>query len=945
MYDVGAIVGRIVLHDTYTGPLKKAEAASDKAGLTLNDLERKAKSLETQLKNTNIGTEKFDALNKELIETRKYIKDLTSDTKSLDTVFSALTVGALFAGFTASIIELSNAGAELEQTFVSYKTLLGGSAEATQELVGELNQLANITPYTNQEILKAGKQMLAFGARAEDVSEILTVVGDVASGTGKNFNELALIYGKAMTAGVVQAEELNQLTEAGIPIVKVLAEQFGVAESQVKKLGSEGKIGFKDLEKAFQSMTSEGGLFFNMMEEQSKTFGGTMSTLQGNVGSLASEIGMSLNEILLPSLQVLVSVTGDLLAFWQSLPEPVQQAVVVFGLMAGVTGTLAGGIIAATKAFGSATAALDTFNVMLRAVGIQARSTMAALTPLLALQALVITITILEVWKKTKDSERFDAEVERKKEAIKGISEEGQKSIESMIHALEALVNAYDKAISEGNQSVANTIRDQIEQFRQPIREATKNAAEFVDITQGSFNSVNFKEFINAFKSAKEELKKDVDPVKVNVDLGINKQKIHALAGDVEDEATSLAEQFARGWVAGLSNIGQRMAGPAMAEFLDPLNEAAESIGDGLQTVFDGFVDNMALGAELAVAKIEDTIAKVDFIGEVALTAAKKRHEEELAALEASENAKIQALRDAQVERFALIDEEFAKRKEQMDAEFALLLEQERMKFELRLLELEQRSADEEQARLARQVMEEDWRKYVESLQQQHTQNILDAETQKNDQIQAETQSNADAIAAAEQAKADAITKIKEEQAAKEQALEKQQLLVKSLLEYQAFQADKKAKLASAGISYAMAVMEAVRGGAALAASFPPFTIPLGLAFTASMIGLATGTYNMTRGIIAASNYTPPAALFAEEGGTIVGPRHSMGGVMVNAEGGETFLSRRLTADLEDYISDDRQFVPVTFAPGSIVVQGNMDASMVDRLATAIAARIEQRRY
>jgi hypothetical protein len=58
-------------------------------------------------------------------------------------------------------------------------------------------------------------------------------------------------------------------------------------------LVTDGKVGFKEVEKAFQSMTAEGGMFFNMMAEQTKTTGGQLSMLGDSYEQLKVNIGKS----------------------------------------------------------------------------------------------------------------------------------------------------------------------------------------------------------------------------------------------------------------------------------------------------------------------------------------------------------------------------------------------------------------------------------------------------------------------------------------------------------------------------------------------------------------------------------------------------------------------------------------------------------------------------
>lgn len=42
-------------------------------------------------------------------------------------------------------------------------------------------------------------------------------------------------------------------------MIAELAKQFGVAESKVKELVEEGKVGFPEVQKVIESLTDEGG--------------------------------------------------------------------------------------------------------------------------------------------------------------------------------------------------------------------------------------------------------------------------------------------------------------------------------------------------------------------------------------------------------------------------------------------------------------------------------------------------------------------------------------------------------------------------------------------------------------------------------------------------------------------------------------------------------------
>jgi tape measure domain-containing protein len=210
----------------------------------------------------------------------------------------------LVVGAGALVTKIGKLGIEMEQTRVSFSTFLG-DAEKANQVISELNQFSNVTPFDNAQVIKAGKGLLAFGTSADKLIPALKQIGDISAGTGKDFNELATIYGKARVQGTLYAEDINQLVEAGVPIMGEFAKALGTTEENVKKLASQGRLKFKDLETAFKNLTSEGGLFFNLMEKQSKTVGGQLSTLVGKLQT----IGISIGEKLLPPLNAFVDVT------------------------------------------------------------------------------------------------------------------------------------------------------------------------------------------------------------------------------------------------------------------------------------------------------------------------------------------------------------------------------------------------------------------------------------------------------------------------------------------------------------------------------------------------------------------------------------------------------------------------------------------------------------
>lgn len=213
-------------------------------------------------------------------------------------------IGGVIAGFQALRGAITGA-AQLEQLNIAFEVFLG-SAEKAKRVVLDLRRFADVTPFETEQVNSAGRSLLAFGFTAQDLIPTLTKVGNVAAGTGKDFGELALIYGKARAEGLIQNDTLNQLAEAGIPIYAELAKVLKVNESQIRKLAEQGKIGFKDLEQVFTNLTAEGGRFAGLMEKQSQSVGGLYSTLKSGLNNLLTEFGTVLAPLVKRGLEVLI---------------------------------------------------------------------------------------------------------------------------------------------------------------------------------------------------------------------------------------------------------------------------------------------------------------------------------------------------------------------------------------------------------------------------------------------------------------------------------------------------------------------------------------------------------------------------------------------------------------------------------------------------------------
>lgn len=221
-------------------------------------------------------------------------KEIEKNGLGIEDMFNKMTkaAAAFGAGFTAKelIQNIIQVRGEFQQLEVAFTTMLG-SSEKANVLMAQLTETAAKTPFDLQGVANGARQLLAYGTSAEDVNETLIRLGNIAAGLSQPLGDLVYLYGTTMTQGRLYTQDLNQFTGRGIPMIKELAKEFGVAESEIRGMVEAGMIGFPEVQKVIQNLTNEGGMFFNLMQEQSKTITGQISNIGDSFSMMLNDIG------------------------------------------------------------------------------------------------------------------------------------------------------------------------------------------------------------------------------------------------------------------------------------------------------------------------------------------------------------------------------------------------------------------------------------------------------------------------------------------------------------------------------------------------------------------------------------------------------------------------------------------------------------------------------
>lgn len=207
-----------------------------------------------------------------------------------DRVGNSLMVAAksfALAGAAATGFAVKSA-ADFEQTRIGLENMLG-SADQARAMLAKVSKFAAETPFEFPELAQATRQLVAFGFSGEEAFKTMKQLGDVSAAIGTPINDLAYLMGTLKAQGRAFTIDIRQFAQRGIPIYEYLAKVLNTDTKALAGLIEEGKVGFPEVQKAFELMTAEGGKFHGTMEKQSKSLAGLFSTLKDNIGLAARE--------------------------------------------------------------------------------------------------------------------------------------------------------------------------------------------------------------------------------------------------------------------------------------------------------------------------------------------------------------------------------------------------------------------------------------------------------------------------------------------------------------------------------------------------------------------------------------------------------------------------------------------------------------------------------
>lgn len=511
----------------YEKELNQLKTAEKENGTVTKEQKARMAELEKEINKARIRAAQLKA---EQIDLKTELKETTSELKKQKAGVSGVSdemkkMKTLITGFIAAyggkkLCELLiGSNDEMEQYTTSLEVMLGSASKASA-MIEKMRDFAAKTPLTLENVISGGSLLMSYGVDESNLIDTMTKLGDLARGNAEKMDRITLAYGQMLAKGKVTGEELMQMAEAGVPLQTALAESIGVTGEEFSKMVSAGKVGIDDLNKAITGLTTGNGKFAGMMEKQSQTMRGMLSTLLDNLSEFMRKMG----EGAFGEVKSALQEASDLLAEWEkdgtldkwaqgvgvmlkNLIAFLKQAIsvgldfkeaIIAGAVALGTFKIAigiGNVISAavasiqhfTTATKAATAAQATFN----AVG--------AANPYVFIASVVLT-AIAGIATFIATTNNATQSVEELTQAASELSDEAQKSVDKA-KTLEEVMAKYGEVANSTKSAAEKT--QTLKDLQEQLNSAYGDTKDAIDLVNDSYTE-NIKKLQEATEAERE---------------------------------------------------------------------------------------------------------------------------------------------------------------------------------------------------------------------------------------------------------------------------------------------------------------------------------------------------------------------------------------------------------------------------------------------------------
>jgi tape measure domain-containing protein len=261
--------------------------------------------------------------------------------KTADTAMSSIAKNIASAAGSWKLFEAIGKGVEFnkaaEQAKVAF-TVMTGSAEQAEKTLRSLKDYANSTPLEFADIRDATQTMLSFGIGADEAIGYIKQIGDVSGGNAEKMKSISLAFSQISATGRLTGQDLLQLINSGFNPLQEISDRTGKSMAELKKDMENGAISFDMVRESFKAVTSEGGRFYGMLEKQSQTLTGKVSTMNDAIDTALGDLTKAFEG----PMKIGAEIMTDFAGAFSAMPAGIQATTgTVVALTAAVAGLYA----------------------------------------------------------------------------------------------------------------------------------------------------------------------------------------------------------------------------------------------------------------------------------------------------------------------------------------------------------------------------------------------------------------------------------------------------------------------------------------------------------------------------------------------------------------------------------------------------------------------------
>jgi TP901 family phage tail tape measure protein len=667
--------------------------------------------------------------------------------KLSDTHKSVLKLTAGLTAVTAAVVTAAKMTANYRDETIKAARAAGSTAED----FSALRHAANLSGLTIEQLTKGLQKLSNPAGQAKEQLERLGVSMTDASGNMKTQNQIL-----EETADAISG--LNSPAQRSGAALKI----FGEEGAKMVNLLSGGSEGIRAMTEEAERM----GLTFSQAAgEAAELFNDNITRLTGSIKGCVQQFSGGIIEFvngtgIMDTLSEAVqSVTG----FWRSLDEETRKTIVTVGaVVAGIAAlTLAiAGVVAIAPAVGAAITVM-TGGLNLVVVGIAA-----------AIAAFVaIALAAAKYWDQVKTA--IEPAIDSIKEAFGSLTDAVQPiidvfsliggSIGSVISDIVAQFKDWFNITDDitGEISILGTIAkvtfavigsaiivvigafrllvDSIVLVGTALDElgvAFKAAVidQDFDAAKAALGRIgdSATQLKNDFLDIGSKIKQSFSDIVVTVDTKKAKADIKNLKDDLNDLGGD-----AEKWTTVMQKYVSAIGGP-IQQIGSMIGQVADMISQGIQDSLTRITRNMEIFSGVYSNQMDAIIKQTEEAENAKIALLNEKYDQQIAALEEAERRKNAAIEFASNERLLMMDEEYEIAKERAEEEFEARMEMEAEQYEIEKEAILQKALDKEQRMLAEQMMDQDFKLYMENQQAIHDANMnsmasLYAAKQKNE--------------------------------------------------------------------------------------------------------------------------------------------------------------------------------------------------------------------